>query len=70
MVNWIEKWIAICPDGIVTDQVINEVLALQMEQGRCKAEPIPVTEPANEGTPGGITDPTAPGLPGGTDTDP
>ena len=52
MATWIEKWIAICPDGIVTDQVINEVLALQIEQGRVKEVPIPVCEPGPTGEPG------------------
>jgi hypothetical protein len=48
------KWIAICPDGIVTDEVISMAIALQVAQ-KAEKEPIPVTvEP-------GPVDPAVPG---------
>ena len=49
----LNDWIAICPDGVVTDAVIDKALELMAAQRAAKVvEPIPVIAPTNEGVPG------------------
>lgn len=61
----LNEWIAICPDGVVTEEVIEAARALMATQRAAKAaaiEPTPIESPPTEGTPGdGIGGAGAPG---------
>jgi hypothetical protein len=55
MATRLEEWIALCPDGVITWEIIEKAKALMATQraGKTAAdEPTPIESPANEGTMG------------------